>query len=159
MLGYITLLLWLFFHPVHVTMTSIDHVPDTDSLKVFVRMYYDDFLRDYKLFDDEVNVEDYVPNKPFPEDLISKYLNEKVHITINNKELTGKLLNVTLADNELSLNLLYRTTRNPEVITVRNMVMTDLYSDMANMTIIRFNNFEEGIKLTSDKPEETFELK
>jgi hypothetical protein len=37
--------------------------------------------------------------------------------------------------------------------------MTDLYSDMANMTIIRFNNFEEGIKLTSDKPEETFELK
>jgi hypothetical protein len=159
MVGYITLLLWLVFHPVHVTMTSIDHVPDTDSLKVFVRMYYDDFLRDYKLFDDEVNVEDYVPNKPFPEDLISKYLNEKVHITINNKELTGKLLNVTLADNELSLNLLYRTTRNPEVITVRNMVMTDLYSDMANMTIIRFNNFEEGIKLTSDKPEETFELK
>jgi hypothetical protein len=159
MVGYITLLLWLVFHPVHVTMTSIDHVPDTDSLKVFVRMYYDDFLRDYKLFDDEVNVEDYVPNKPFPEDLISKYLNEKVHITINNKELTGKLLNVTLADNELSLNLLYRTTRNPAVITVRNMVMTDLYSDMANMTIIRFNNFEEGIKLTSDKPEETFELK
>jgi hypothetical protein len=159
MVGYITLLLWMVFHPVHVTMTSIDHVPDTDSLKVFMRMYYDDFLRDYKLFDDEVNVEDYVPNKPFPEDLISKYLNEKVHITINNKELTGKLLNVTLADNELSLNLLYRTTRNPEVITVRNMVMTDLYSDMANMTIIRFNNFEEGIKLTSDKPEETFELK
>jgi hypothetical protein len=159
MVGYITLLLWLVFHPVHVTMTSIDHVPDTDSLKVFVRMYYDDFLRDYKLFDDEVNVEDYVPNKPFPEDLISKYLNEKVHITINNKELTGKLLNVTLADNELSLNLLYRTTRNPEVITVRNMVMTDLYSDMANMTIIRFNNFEEGIKLTSDEPEETFKLK
>jgi hypothetical protein len=159
MVGYITLLLWMVFHPVHVTMTSIDHVPDTDSLKVFMRMYYDDFLRDYKLFDDEVNVEDYVPNKPFPEDLISKYLNEKVHITINNKELTGKLLNVTLADNELSLNLLYRTTRNPEVITIRNMVMTDLYSDMANMTIIRFNNFEEGIKLTSDKPEETFELK
>jgi hypothetical protein len=159
MVGYITLLLWMVFHPVHVTMTSIDHVPDTDSLKVFVRMYYDDFLRDYKLFDDEVNVEDYVPNKPFPEDLISKYLNEKVHITINNKELTGKLLNVTLADNELSLNLLYRTTRNPEVITVRNMVMTDLYSDMANMTIIRFNNFEEGIKLTSDEPEETFKLK
>ncbi len=149
----------MVFHPVHVTMTSIDHVPDTDSLKVFMRMYYDDFLRDYKLFDDEVNVEDYVPNKPFPEDLISKYLNEKVHIIINNKELTGKLLNVTLADNELSLNLLYRTTRNPEVITIRNMVMTDLYSDMANMTIIRFNNFEEGIKLTSDKPEETFELK
>jgi hypothetical protein len=159
MVGYITLLLWLVFHPVHVTMTSIDHVPDTDSLKVFMRMYYDDFLRDYKLFDEEVNVEDYVPNKLFPEDLISKYLNEKVHITINNKELTGKLLNVTLADNELSLNLLYRTTKNPEVITVRNMVMTDLYSDMANMTIIRFNNFEEGIKLTSDKPEETFELK
>jgi hypothetical protein len=159
MVGYITLLLWLVFHPVHVTMTSIDHVPDTDSLKVFMRMYYDDFLRDYKLFDEEVNVEDYVPNKLFPEDLISKYLNAKVNITINNKEHTGKLLNLTLADNELSLNLLYRTTKNPEVITVRNMVMTDLYSDMANMTIIRFNNFEEGIKLTSDEPEETFKLK
>ena len=38
-----------FFHPVHVTLTSIDYVPEIDSFKVFVRMYFDDFLRDYKL--------------------------------------------------------------------------------------------------------------
>jgi hypothetical protein len=159
MVGYLSLLLWLAFHPVHVTMTSIDHVPDTDSLKVFVRMYYDDFLRDYKLFDEKTDIQAYVPDKLFPEDLISKFLNAKVNIFIDNKELSGKLLNVTLADNELSLNLLYKTDKNPEVITVRNLIMTDLYSDMANMTIVRINNIEEGIKLTSDEPEKTFKLK
>ena len=40
---------WFLMHPVHVTLTSIDFVPDTGTYNVFVRMYFDDFLTDSKL--------------------------------------------------------------------------------------------------------------
>lgn len=159
MLKTLAIPLWLILHPVHVTMTSIDHVPDSDSLKVFFRMYFDDFLRDYKLYDTERDLNKISGDQPFPADLMNKYFNAKVSIYINNKLLNGKLLTMNLVDNEISLNLLYRSDKKPKKITVRNMVLTGLYSDQANMTIIRINNFEEGIKLTPEHSEETFSLK
>jgi len=35
---------WILFHPVHVTLTSIDYVKERRALDVFVKLYYDDFL-------------------------------------------------------------------------------------------------------------------
>lgn len=158
MLKILALSVWLVFHPVHVTLTSIDHVTNTDSLKVFVRMYYDDFLLDYSLSGLKLPDGTEKFENTFPSDLMSDYLGKKVNIIINNKQLTGQLLNLTLEDNEISMNLLYRSDKKPRVITVENKIMTELYSDQANMTIIRINNFEEGIMLTPLKTEETIEL-
>jgi hypothetical protein len=160
MLKTLTLLIWFIFHPVHVTLTSIDQVRGTDSLRVFVRMYYDDFLLDYrKLGDENDSIINISAGKLFPARLMNKYLDEKVSIIVNNKELKGKLLNLALADNEISVNLLYKSVKEPKVITVRNLIMTGLYGDQANMTIVRVNDFEEGVKLTSERTEQTFKLK
>jgi len=46
MVKLLALSIWLLFHPVHVSFTSIDKEKGNDSLKVFVKMYYDDFLLD-----------------------------------------------------------------------------------------------------------------
>jgi hypothetical protein len=159
MIKTLSLCIWLIFHPVHVTLMSIDHIGGTDSLKVFVKMYFDDFLIDYKLFDEKGDIEKLKDNQQFPADLMEKYLDEKVNIFVNNKQVKGKLLNLTKADNEISINLLYRSAIKPESITVRNLIMTSLYTDQANMTIIRINDIEEGIKLTPKKTEETFSMK
>ena len=159
MLKSLVLSVWFIIHPVHVTLTSIDHIRGTDSLQVFVRMYYDDFLRDYSLSGLLGSQADYQQNKRFPEDLMKGYINEKVKIIINNKQLKGKLLNIALEDNEISMNLLYKTDKKPKTITVRNQIMTGLYSDQANMTIIRINDFEEGVMLTPLNTEQTFTLK
>jgi len=161
MLKILALFILFAYHPVHVTITSIDHVPDTDSLKVFVRMYYDDFLLDYKLFDQAAAIDDIIDDQSFPMHLMNKYIDKKVIIVVNNKELKGKLLNLMLSlpDNEISMNLLYRTDKKPEIITVRNEIMTGLYDDQANMTIVRMDDLEEGVKLTPYKTEQTFSLR
>jgi hypothetical protein len=160
MLKALALSVFIFFHPVHVTLTSIDHVSGTDSLKVFVRMYYDDFLRDYKLFDTiGVSLNKFPGGEPFPADLMNNYLNEKVNISVNNKLLKGKLLNLVMTDNEISINLLYKTVKKLKSISVTNMIMTGLYSDQANMTMIKIDDFEDGVKLTPEKRTESFNLK
>jgi hypothetical protein len=158
MFKILALSIWFILHPVHVTLTSIDHVTNTDSIKVFVRMYYDDFLLDYSLSGMELPVDTEQLENSFPSDLMYNYLDEKVYIFINNKQLKGKLLNMTLEDNEISMNLLFRSDSKPKVITVKNLIMTELYNDQANMTIIRINDFEEGVMLTPLRTEETFKL-
>jgi hypothetical protein len=63
-----------------------------------------------------------------------------------------------LADNELRLNLSSNSVKKVNTITVKNLVMTSLYNDQANMTIVKVNDFEQGVKLTSEETEKTFEI-
>ena len=56
MLKALAISLWLIIHPGHVTMTSIDYVQGTDSLKVSCRMEFDDFLKDLQTIDDDRNL-------------------------------------------------------------------------------------------------------
>jgi len=161
MVKILVLAISIIFHPVHVSLTSIEHVPGTDSVKVFVRMYFDDFLLDYKLFDKNVSLNYDTDSQSFPKEMLGRYLAEKLIISVNNKQIEGKLLNRVLAaqENEISANLVFLAVRKPEVIAVRNEIMTGLYDDQANMTIIRVSNFEEGVKLTPEKTEQTFILR
>jgi hypothetical protein len=159
MLRVLAISLLMTIHPGHVTMTSIDYVQGTDSLKVSCRMYFEDFLHDLQTIDDDRNLRTIFSRQPFPADLINQYFNSKVFISINDKLLIGKLLTSNLIDEEIILNLIYRIDKKPKSITVRNMILTSWHSDQTNLMIIRINNFEKGIKLTPDHNEETFKVK
>jgi hypothetical protein len=159
MLKALAISLWLIMHPNHVTMTSIDYVQGTDSLKVSCSMEFDDFLKDLQTIDDDRNLNKIFSKQPFPTDLINMYFNSKVFIYVNKKLLIGKLLSANLTDNEIILNLIYKSDKKPKSITVRNMILTGWYSDQSNLMIIRVINFEKGIKLTPEHNEETFNIK
>jgi hypothetical protein len=151
--------IWLSFHPVHVTLTSIDYVPEMDSFKVFVRMYFDDFLSDYKINGGNIQNQDFRENNSASRDVMEEYLGEMIIIKVNENQLTGKISDMNNADNEISMNLVYKTKNKPKTINVKNLIMTRLYSDQSNMIIVKVNDFEEGVKLTSDITEQTFKVK
>src|SRR5450759_3292258 len=159
MLRALAISLWLIMHPGHVTMTSIDYIQGTDSLKVSCRMEFNDFLKDLQTIDDDRNLRTIFSKQPFPSDLINQYFNSKVFIYVNDKLLIGKLLSANITDNDINLNLFYRSGKKPKSITVRNLILTGWYSDQTNLTIIRINNFENGIKLTPGHNEETLIIK
>jgi hypothetical protein len=156
MLKILILPIFLIFHPVHVTLTTIDQAQDTDSMKVFFRMYYDDFLLDYKMCDPDHNIANISVNQSFPADLANKYFNNKIQIYINNKLLSGNVLTVTILDNEIFMNLLYRSDKDPKKIKIRNRVLTGLYNDQTNMIFININKNEEAMRLTPEHDKETW---
>jgi hypothetical protein len=159
MLKTLAISLWLIIQPGHLTMTSIEYVDGTDSLKVFCRMEFAYFLKDLQTIDDDRNLSRLFSTQPFPSDLINHYFNSKVFIYVNDKLLTGKLLNANLEDDEITLSLIYRSVKKPKKLTVRNTILTGWYSDQTNLMIIKANNFEKGIRLTSGHTEETLLLK
>ena len=159
MLKALAISLLLSMHPGHVTMTSIDYVQGTDSLKVSCRMEFEDFLKDLQTIDDDRNLRRFFSKQPFPSDLINQYFNSKVFIYVNDKLLIGKLLSASLDNNDINLNLIFRLSKKPKRITVRNMILTGWYTDQVNLMIIRINNFEKGIKLTPEHNEETLIVK
>jgi hypothetical protein len=151
--------IWFALHPVHITMTSIDYNPEKDVFDVFVRMYFDDFLLDSKLNGNVVQKEGFSGTNSASMEIMEKYLRDKIIIKVNGKQLSVKLSDMNLSDNEVSMNLEYKNEKKPKTISVKNLIMTGLYSDQANMIILRIKDFEEGVKLTSDLKEQTFNIK
>jgi hypothetical protein len=151
--------IWFLFHPVHVTLTSIDYVPEADLFNVFVRFYFDDFLRDYKSIDQNFQDKDFSDTSSSSMGVMEKYIGEKIIIMVNEKQISGKLHDMKLTDNEISMNFEYKAGKRPKIVTVKNLLFTGLYNDMSNMIIVKINDFEEGVRLTSDLTEQTFKIK
>jgi Domain of unknown function (DUF6702) len=154
MLKIIILPFVLFFHPIHVTLTTIDQAQGVDTIKVHFRMYYDDFLRDYELYDRKSNIGNTFVSQSFPTELASNYFNDKVQIYVNNKLLIGKILTVNIQDNEIFMNLWYKSDIYPKKIKVINKILTRLYSDQTNMVFIKLNKNEQAIRLTPEHDKE-----
>jgi hypothetical protein len=143
-----------------VTFTGIEYIQGTDSLKVSVRLNYEFFLRDYQqtIFDD-LDLEVLRSFKPFPPDLANNYINSKINIYVNKKLVIGKLLKTEENDRDLRFSILYRVEKKLKSITVKNTILTGLYSDVENLIIFRSRNYESEIKLTSEHNEKTFLIK
>jgi hypothetical protein len=141
----------------NVTFTGIEHVSGSDSLKVSVRMDYDLFIRDYQqtIFDD-LELEHLRNLKPFPSDLANNYLNMKLKIYTNRKQVTGKLLKMEEDGDDIRFVLLFRVDKKLKVITVKNMFLNGLRSNVENLTIIRAGNYEKEAEFTPEYNEETW---
>lgn len=150
--------LWLALHPVHVSILSIDYSPDKELFNMFLRVYFDDFLLDSGIKDEERKNLDFSDSNSFAKEVIGKYVNDRISIIVNNKHISAELGTFELSDNELRMNLLLNSVKKVNTITVKNLVMTSLYNDQANMTIVKVNDFEQGVKFTADETEKTFKI-
>jgi hypothetical protein len=159
MLKTIILLFFVLAHPVHVSLMSMEYSEKTDVFNVFLKIYSDDFLSDYRLLTgDSANI-DLAAKGEAAENLVWKYLNEKVQIFGDGKKLDGKLMNLELSDGELKLDIIFSNNKKSKNYMVRNLIMTDLYKDQSNLLIFRYGDYEEGIKLTPEKQEQIFKVK
>jgi hypothetical protein len=151
--------IFLFSHPVHVTLISLNKDPGSETLKMTFRMYYDDFLLDYKMYDPDFEpggIND--PTKYFS-GLIGSYFNERVKIYINGKLIPGKISELSVNDYEILMNLSYLTVRPPKNLRIMNQILTGIYSDQANMVYLNIDGYENAVKLTPGNAEANIKIK
>lgn len=156
MIKTLFLLSWLVLHPVHVTVTSIEYIPELKAYKVFLKMYHDDFLLDLEKNNMDSLINIYSKNGTLHNAIVSKYLDRNLLLFEDQYKLKGEVDDVMITDGEIVVNLKYKSEKKPGSLTVRNLIMTGLYSDQANMMIVKVNTIEEGIRLTPEKTEQTF---
>ncbi|MBN2667501.1 MAG: hypothetical protein JXR67_13395 [Bacteroidales bacterium] len=150
--------IWLVFHPVHVSLMSIDYEPEGKLFNIFLKIYFDDFLLDSGLGAGGGDKLVFQDSDEFTRVYLTDYVNEKVRIMINGVPVKTELGKIDLSDNELRMNLSFGSEAKVRSITVKNQIMTSIYSDQANMLIVKVNDFEEGARLTALETEKTFDI-
>jgi hypothetical protein len=159
MFKVLALNIFFFFHPVHVTLTSITQIQDSDTLKVFFRMYYDDFQRDYMLYYPEFKPGRGNVTSAASREALNKYFNDRVRIYINRKLLQGRLSDFSIDGYEIRLNLFYHSDKKPGNFRISNKILTSIYADQANMVYLKIIKYEDAIKLTADHTEAVITIK
>ena len=146
-------------HPLHVTLTTVSQDKGSDTLKVFFRMYLDDFERDYMQYSPGYKPAGSSGASGLPAAKLGVYFNGKVRIYVNRKLLRGTVSKVTVDSYELRMELFYLPETKAARFRITNGILTGIYSDQANMVYININGYEDAVKLTADHPEETVNLK
>jgi hypothetical protein len=151
--------IWVFAQTVHVSFMSMECFPGKGLIKIVLKLNYDDFIFDYRFtINDDQNF-DPSGGIDTTKILVSKYLTNRVQIFADDEKLKGQLTNIESVNGELNMDLLYYYSKRAKRFKVKNAILTDLYKNQSNLLIFKYNDFEEGVKLTTEKTEQTFKVK
>jgi hypothetical protein len=153
------LALFVAWHPVHVSVMSVEYSVEDQAFVGFLKVYYDDFLVDLAGTEGRKAEGSLKTESEEGKEIIGSYLNERLLLYAGDKKLNAEIKNIDLTDNELKLDLVYKMKKRPKIIRIYNSILTDIYPDQSNLVMLRYGKFEEGIKLTPEKREHYFKVK
>ncbi len=148
------------FHPVHVSVTSIEYIEEQSYFSVSFKIFTDDF--ETILFT-KYGVELKINEDSQPEDQIpyfNRYISDSFHFAVND----GNRMDLRFerkGKNEDSVWLYYSFTGHQQVIesaTIHNAIMMDMFEDQMNLLIFKYLDFEKGYQFTKDKVDLRIEL-
>ena len=149
------------FHPVHVSVTSIEYIEEQNYFTASFKIFTDDF--ETILFT-KYGVELKINADPQPEEQIpyfNRYISDSFHLMVND----GNKMDLKFerkGKSEDSVWLYYSFTGHQQVIesaTIHNAIMMDMFEDQMNLLIFKYLDFEKGYQFTKDNVDLRIELK
>ena len=137
---------------------TVECFPERETIKVFLKMSHEDFVYDYRFIINDDQGFDSSGKIDTTEVWIRKYLISRIQIFADNKKLQGKITGFESANGELKMNLLYSFNKKVKHLKVQNTILTGSNKNQSVLLIFRYNDFEDGIKLTEEKPEYIFRV-
>lgn len=138
----------LLFHPVHVSLGSLDYDEEKASFTLFLKLFADDFENDCRLMKNDASLQIYDENHLPSRDIIEEYLHERLSIEAEGKRLTAVVGEIAADAEEVRIYVTYEYSGEGRSFRIVNRIMTDLFDDQANLLIFRMGNYEEGFKFT-----------
>ena len=159
MIKYLAIYLFTFLiHPVHVSMSSMEYMPQDNGYRITVRMYSDDLLLD--LLTMRELPEEYIADHVYtgPVDIYEEYINEKVQIKINSELYSAKLLETEKLEIETIMRLFVPFNGKVNTIEITNTILTAIYLDQVNLFIYKDKDNELAFRFTPQYSEEKLNL-
>ena len=151
--------LFVTWHPVHVSVMSVEYSVEDQAFIGFLKVYYDDFMVDLGATEGRRAEGSFKTQSEEAKEIIGSYLCERLILYAGDNKLNAEIKNIGLKDNELRLDLVYKMKKRPKIIRIYNSILTDIYPDQSNLVMLQYGEFEEGVKLTPEKREHYFKVK
>ena len=140
-------------HKFYLSVTQIEYEVDKSRVTAISRVFTDDLEETLKQRYDvqlALGTEDEDPKATY---YISRYVEQKLVVEINNKPLEFDFVGFTFQNDQIVLLSEFSliSIDNPE-IKVINTLITDRYSEQQNLVHFRMNKRKQSEVLTKDRP-------
>ncbi|MBN2350545.1 MAG: hypothetical protein JXJ22_17035 [Bacteroidales bacterium] len=139
------------FHPVHVSITSVEIDTENQSLEFYTKLYYNDLwglmLHFYNI-DLDQNPDSTINDQELT--AVNKYMYETIKITVNGKQLK-EIKFVKKERDEESVWLYYKALipeKKINRLVIENRLFNELYYDQKNLIIVTFDGEQQGYTCT-----------
>ncbi|MFW5762083.1 MAG: DUF6702 family protein [Cyclobacteriaceae bacterium] len=155
---YISSIIFLVSHPIHLSVTNVDINRNNASMEISMRIFRDDlgFAIGHR-YDKQVNLmdSDFSKNE---KSLMVRYIND-MFLILADKDTVALSFKEVKENNE-ALFLLFSTEFNPGLkqLTIKNLLLLDLYLDQKNLLILGYDGKEKGYEFNARKQEKSLEL-
>lgn len=155
LLSFIALLLPTL-HPFHVSVCSIHHAADEQTLQITQKIFADDLEEalNNQAADKTATIDVLQPSDPQAlERVIADYLDSHLQISVNGQALKLRFLGYERED--LALWCYLETEDVPDIqsLTVRSTILTDAFDDQTNIVHIEYQDAVKSMKLAKSYPE------
>lgn len=145
------------FHKFYVSIFQINYVPEKKTVQITARIFTDDLE---KALERKIKKKIYLATTkeaPETEELLKKYIADKLHIKINNVEKGIRFLGRETEDDVVICYLTIPVTEKINTFEVYTTVLTEVYPDQQNIIHTQINGNKKSLLLTNSNPKEIIE--
>lgn len=148
--------LLLSFHPFHVSVMSIHHASDENTLQITLKIFADDLeeaLNDEQFRTPEQAFVD-VLNPKDPQSLdqyVEKYLRKHMNLKVNGKDVKAAYLGKEVEDMAMWCYFEVSDVKQLESIQVRSSILTEIFDDQINIVHVNYGGVIKSMKLAGNR--------
>jgi hypothetical protein len=143
---------WLV-HPIHVSVTEIQHNEKNKSLEIISRIFIDDLELSVRHANENESLDLLHPaNGATTDQLVSEYLRQHLRVKVDGKIVRVNYLAHEIDDLAMVCYLEIEGVRKFKSIEVMNSVIQETHADQSNLVHITYRGPVKSMRLTRDKP-------
>lgn len=153
------LLLLRLAHPIHISVTEIEHNLNNRSLEVVSRIYIDDLELSIRGRTGNETLDLLNPGNGLTTDnLVKEYLADHLRISVDGKVARLNYLAHEIDDVAMVCYLEIEGVKKLKHLEVTNSVIQETHADQSNLVHVTYQGTIKSLRLTREKPKGTLEF-
>ena len=154
------LLAFTAVHPFHVSVCSIYHAPEEQTLQITQKIFADDLEEALNASTATATIDILNPSDPAVlNTIIEAYLDEHLQISVNGEVVEPQFLGYEREDLALWCYLEVTSVPELESVQVRSTILTEAFDDQTNIVHVEYQDATKSMKLAKDFPEDQINFK
>jgi hypothetical protein len=141
------------FHPIHLSITEIEHNEKSKALQVTMRIFIDDLELSIRKRVNEEELDILEPGKGRTTDeLVKAYLADMVKVKVDKKAMKGNYLGHEIEGPAMICYVEIENVKKFTTIEVTNKVILETHDDQSNLVNVNYHDKVKSMRLTNDEP-------
>lgn len=148
--------LLLSLHPFHVSVMSVHHSAEENTLQITLKLFADDleeamnqegFRQEGQAYIDVLNPNDQQQLNTY----VEQYIQQKLNMQVNGQKVQPTFLGQEMEDMAMWCYLEVRDVEKINSVRVRSSIMTEVFDDQINIVHVNYQGAIKSMKLAGNR--------